>query len=674
MKFYCLPQTIHFRIRNAIVIICALFVFLFSFSAAQDESSKNLEIQIRELCEKAYGFSTSNVDSGLLLAKEAFSLAQQSGGRKYEILPRYRIGQLYRIKGEFKNAGKYLHEAFDLSKTFSDSSLMLGILNDLSRFYIESSADYSLQLQVTALDVAQKTNDSANIGGIYNNIGNIYLQQKKYAAALDHFFISKSIWEKINPANRGGIFSDIGNVYYRTARYDSALFYYYKSLAANNAINDRFGMGYSLNNIGLVHLKQKQFQKSLAAIMQSMAYRTEVGSYEGKTNSLFNLSLVYEEMGDLTKALDFALQHYSLAQERDSKLILMRAHERLQRIYAKQNDFKNAYFHQNKMLEYSDSINTLEKERQYAQLEVLYHVDRKEIENSYLKERQEKQTVMLRQQRNLTIILGVFFAFALIAILFLYVSNKEKLRANKQLQEQKAIIEIQKSEVESLNAVKDKLFSVLSHDLIIPISSMQQMLQSLKEKIPIELGMREQILRTLTSADHIILLLENMLHWSKNQWREFKVHPAAFTVHELVHNESLLFQMQIMLKRIHLENIIPQTIKAFADVTMIGIVIRNLISNAVKFTPDGGYITVSAQSSEKAIEITISDTGPGIPAQTLKNLFKLSSTNAANSSESRGVGLGLILCKEFVEKNGGAVSVTTSEEKGTTFSFTIPAA
>lgn len=222
------------------------------------------------------------------------------------------------------------------------------------------------------------------------------------------------------------------------------------------------------------------------------------------------------------------------------------------------------------------------------------------------------------------------------------------------------------------NQVKDKLFSVISHDLKGPLHSLQGTLNILKMG-----ALRPEEFDKLAGTIEVQLhqtsyLLENLLHWSKTQMQGESFNPTQIELKAIFAETLHLFDREFVQKEIQPSNLLQTTINAFADPNMIRTVLRNLVSNALKFTEPNGKISLDAKFIENEIIISIQDTGTGIPARYLKNIFTLQGITTVGTREEKGTGIGLVLCKEFVEKNGGKIWVESKEGEGTTFYFTVP--
>lgn len=254
--------------------------------------------------------------------------------------------------------------------------------------------------------------------------------------------------------------------------------------------------------------------------------------------------------------------------------------------------------------------------------------------------------------------------------------RNEEIRAQRdEIIKQNEILEIQRKELEELNKTKDKFFSIISHDLRGPFSVILGYTDLLLKQF--EKFTKEQTLDFVTqiqnSARKQYKLLENLLQWSRIQIGTMKCEPTELNLKNLNSNVLTLFEPNARNKEINLFSQIGD-VKVLADENMITAVMRNLVSNAIKFTPRGGYVNIYTKNTNKFIEITVQDSGIGISEKKIKNLFNIEVSNSTpGTEEESGTGLGLILCKEFVEKNGGKIWAESQINEGTEMKFTLPA-
>jgi signal transduction histidine kinase len=226
-----------------------------------------------------------------------------------------------------------------------------------------------------------------------------------------------------------------------------------------------------------------------------------------------------------------------------------------------------------------------------------------------------------------------------------------------------------------LNATKDKFFTIISHDLRSPFNSILGFSELLIENVKeLDIAETENYLEIISSsAKNTLVLLDNLLNWAKSQTGQINFNPKKLNLSSIIQEIIEKSNSMAKIKDISLNQMKSDEIEAYADENMLMIVLRNLISNAIKFTETGGNINISVISVENQVEISISDDGVGMNDETRKQLFDISADKTTKgTANEKGSGLGLILCKEFVEKLGGNIWVESELGKGSDFKFTLP--
>jgi signal transduction histidine kinase len=241
-----------------------------------------------------------------------------------------------------------------------------------------------------------------------------------------------------------------------------------------------------------------------------------------------------------------------------------------------------------------------------------------------------------------------------------------------------AEIKYQNKELVKLDAEKDKFFSIIAHDLRSPFNSFLGLTQIMAEELPsLTMAQIQEIaIKMSKSATNLYRLLENLLEWSQIKNGTFSFNPEVLQLSLVVNGCVEIMNVSAKNKNIKIANEIAVGIEVLADRNMIQTIIRNLVSNALKFTPKGGKVNISSKASDnKNIEIAIHDSGIGMSHELIDNLFRIDmKTNRLGTDNEPSTGLGLLLCKEFIEKQGGKIWVESEVGKGSTFSFSIPMA
>jgi len=244
-------------------------------------------------------------------------------------------------------------------------------------------------------------------------------------------------------------------------------------------------------------------------------------------------------------------------------------------------------------------------------------------------------------------------------------------------EKEKNYITLTKSEqrLQELNATKDKFFSIIAHDLKNPFNDLMGFTQLLALNIEkYDKSKIEQFVNIIHQSSKLAYnLLENLLDWSRSQTGILKFNPEKIPINKLVDENIDLLESTARNKNIQIYSEFDKGLFAFADKNMVRTIIRNLISNAIKYTNQGGHINIKSYSNNKVCEISVSDSGIGISEENIAKIFVIDKSFSTTGTErEKGTGLGLILCKEFVEKNGGKLWVKSKPNKGSTFFFTLP--
>lgn len=262
-------------------------------------------------------------------------------------------------------------------------------------------------------------------------------------------------------------------------------------------------------------------------------------------------------------------------------------------------------------------------------------------------------------------------------------NNRNKLKeTNIKLESERAKLEeayiaLQKGEkmLKDINTAKDKFFAIIAHDLKNPFTSLISITQSLSQSFH-DIDDEDKhfyIQRVNKSANLIYNLLKNLLDWSRSQTQGFEFEPQILNLKEISENNLSLLRINAEKRSIKLVSNISDNTTAYADKNMVNTIIRNLLNNAIKFNNDEGTVSINSQVNGDFVEISIKDTGIGLSEEDRQKIFRIDVANKSiGKSKEKGTGLGLILCKEFTEKNGGTINVISKLNEGSEFVFTLP--
>lgn len=257
--------------------------------------------------------------------------------------------------------------------------------------------------------------------------------------------------------------------------------------------------------------------------------------------------------------------------------------------------------------------------------------------------------------------------------------NQELQKKNQKISDQKKeishkarLLEKQTVALDEHNKVKDRLFSIISHDLKSPMYALQKVFENAKKfDLPAE-EIKEMVPDVLDELNHTTALIENLLQWAKCQMQSDDIYPEVLDINKLANDTVNLLRLSAETKKISVEAKIDHPVSAYADKNMISLVLRNLLSNAIKFTPAHGHIVISTHESASGVEVYVQDSGIGLSREVISKINNDSFYTTNGTNDETGTGLGLMLCKEFLVKNGGCLMIESEPGKGSTFSFSLP--
>ncbi|HZF65318.1 MAG TPA: HAMP domain-containing sensor histidine kinase [Chitinophagaceae bacterium] len=256
----------------------------------------------------------------------------------------------------------------------------------------------------------------------------------------------------------------------------------------------------------------------------------------------------------------------------------------------------------------------------------------------------------------------------------LHTNNLQIEEQKKEIEKASELLKTQTEELTELNELKNKLFSIISHDLKAPMYALRNVFRNIQQfDIPAE-EIKTMIPDVTNDLNYTVGLMENLLQWAKSQMEFESIHIEAVDVSRLINEVLQVMHLQAASKNILLQSTCDKIAVAACDRDMVHLVLRNLISNSVKFTPEGGKIWIGIHEHPSFVEIFVQDTGKGITEEGLLRINENKYYSTKGTASEAGTGLGLMLCREFLAKNGGRLRIESKPDMGSTFSFTLPVA
>ena len=582
--------------------------------------------------------------------------------------------ELYNLAGREQEAFESAQSCIAYLDLYPNASILSGAYSILGWYYQDKEqlalAD---SFYLRALRVAESINDSAKISYAYNHLGLINQSTRNFekAIAYHHQSINYNPYSLSNRSKGADVYN-LGSAFHRMGNTDSALYYYKIAEKYYEGENYYSGLAGIANNMGRHFQKTGWYDSAVIYLEKALFYDLKVGTHRYICMDYINLASVYLSMRNYTKSIDMAKKAMDLANQAGYLQQQYQANNILHKLYAEKGQYKLAHDYLSKSKCLSDSIHKARTADKVAELEAIYNLEKKEAENQHLKDEQKRSNEIIRLLWGGSLIILSFLIFSLTLLAKVRRQNDINRALNSKLQQSN-------DELKVINTTKDKFFSIISHDLKGPIGTLQTMLELYLSKDITDKDYERfnQFMTAFsTQTKHTSNLLENLLTWSRIQFGQSNFSPGSIDIAELIQQNCDLANYQAKLKGIEIINeSLNRVLPVFADKNMMDVVIRNLISNAIKFTGKNGTIRITSNRTEEKIMIAIQDSGIGMTQQQLDELFQLEKRLlSTGTSDEKGTGLGLLLCKEFTEMNNGQISVDSKTGNGSTFTLQLPVA
>ncbi|HJZ41209.1 MAG TPA: tetratricopeptide repeat-containing sensor histidine kinase [Bacteroidales bacterium] len=515
--------------------------------------------------------------------------------------------------------------------------------------------------------------DGSDIGlaTVYMYISETYNMQENHDNEKYYLKNAIAIFTKEKDSiNLASALHNLGYANYSMGQYDTALILFSKTSELYRKLGYLSEYAYCVGNSGLVYSKKSEFDKAGEHLLKAIEILDKQGDEYAVTEYMIEYARVLQHKGEIKEAVALVRKSFGNA-TRNSIIELQRdAAYRLAQLYRISGRYDSAFHYHELYMNFNDSVNNYESIQKMADLRTAFEVSEKQAEVDVLEKNKLIQLIVIGG-----LILILLLAGGLILLYYYSLKRLRKLTAA--LDERRIILEQQREELKELNRIKDKFFSVISHDLRGPISSIGGISYMIKESLE---NNNPALLNEITDyIDQTVFsltgLLENLLNWAQNQQGKFPFVEEKIDVKETINEVVKIFSTITILKNIRISLKLKAKLFISGDRNSFMMIIRNLLSNAFKFTKAGGTVSISTGLTPGGgAEIVVSDNGIGIPAEKLPWLFEFRENKSTYGTEKeKGIGLGLNLIHEFVKLNKGTIEVKSTVGKGTNFMLRFPA-
>ena len=626
-------------------------------------------LNISNLIKLAAEYRFHNLDSLLSLSKESLAISKKADYKNGIIRSYINMGGYYSDKGKIDKAIINLNKAYELACQENNLHLKVSTLNDLANEYMYKG-DYALSLKryLEAIEIAEELDYKKLLSIVNENIAHLYLEQKDFENAMVFLKKAKALNKEIDdPIFMAETTSNIASTYAEMNELEYAIFNINSSIAIFEKERILDWLAYCYEVKGKIYLKKGKNTWALYWYKQSELLHKEIEDDRAKIDLLTGMTEAFLNLKKDSVAEVYALNAFELSKKIGLRTGIKDCTYQLFKIYKNKKEFKKSLWYHEIYHATSESLAKISNEKASNMLQAKMEYD------------QQKQQLIIDNEKALAKQKIYIYIFIIILIIFsiivfiIYRNEQIQKKLNFELRSNKSELEQKQAYLNELNQTKNKLFSIIGHDLRGPIGAFQGLLKLFKEGEMTKEEFLNFVPKLKVDIDTISFTLNNLLSWGQTQMNGSTTRPSVTHLDNIVEDNMALLAEIAESKSIKLINRIEPNCQIWTDPYQVDIIIRNLLSNALKFTPNNGEIIIGAINKLKTCEVYIKDNGMGMSEETMSKIFQKDSTHTTyGTNDEKGTGLGLSLCKEMVEKNNGKIWVHSALGKGSSFYFTIP--
>ncbi len=676
---------------NRILILICFVCWPFSHFYAQESRVDSLLNKVviesdHELANTYYELSLSlqetNPDSALYFANRAELILQRNDPESLLPFLYKSKGKIYKNKLLTERSLLYYRKAYDEFiklenyTEIGDCSLLMGNL-----YYDMANYSEAYFFYMQSLNAFEREENQLGIARMENNLGIVSHDMGRLSDAEKHYLKAYKIYRENGLSTEEcGALGNIGSILYDREMYDSALTYFLQVIDKLNpdsigSSQQHYILSGVYNNTALAYSELGKDRLAMEYYRKGLGLALRVDDQFTVGSVYMNLGSFFGEMNNQDSALYYLHRALRLAQQRGYSSLELNVYEELAKLHAKPGSYASAY---NWMVRYDTLYKKIFNEEQSKEI--------MQLRSRYEQEISEKEILQLQSESQLQKMLNKLFIIFIVIIVALAVIIAVNLRSKKytnqmlaerNLQISNAIQKLSESEneLQKLNKSKDRIFSVVAHDLRNPVAAVtgfSELLYDNFEQFPVE-TQKEYLLQILQGTQRLQNLLENLLIWARSQMKAVKYEPETIKVKSLLADCVKEMKANLDHKKVDCLLKIESTCVVYADKAMVYTIFRNLIINAIKFSFPGGKIRLSSEITDNGCNIRVSDEGIGIQPEIQEKLFTSSEViSTPGTTGESGSGLGLVICKEFLERNQGQITVESEPGNGSTFIVTLP--
>ncbi|MEL6538546.1 MAG: tetratricopeptide repeat protein [Bacteroidota bacterium] len=625
-------------------LCCVFYLLTASLTAAQNQTIDSLKriLQSGDLegTERVVALQhisaeywSMNMDTAILYAGEVLALAEEIGYERGKANAYILLGACYNLLGNFPSALNYMHQA-------------LALYEDLE--------------------------DPAGIAVAFENIGLLFSEQGQYEKALVNFENCLAIKISMKDTyGQGDIYHSMGTLYFRMGDYTRSLSTLTASLEIWNQLEEYPKISATEISLGDTYLAQGALVQAESLYSDALQISQSLGNKGIMAKAHLGLAKCSLEQGDLTKAHAQAESSYALQTEVGDYIQLVENFQVLMEIEKAAGNKAKAFEYAELLIEAKDSLFSEEKAKAIGDLEAQRRFDQLENQRALAQQLEQSQQRLFK-----AVAISLVFALIILCIIG-FRGYRNKSRANIQISQKNREIQDQNEELQALHLVKDKVFSIIAHDLRSPINSLEALLalvSGTQGKVS-EKELAGIFGRISKSVHGVSGLLNNLLYWGRTQMEggtQLKPGTLSLSTHITEATQVLDEIAKGKNIEIHLD-LEEEAAWVWADPEVLRLLIRNLLNNAFKFSHPGGKVEVQTATEGEQVKVSVIDYGVGMDPTTQSSLFRGYVDSQRGTGSEKGTGLGLMLCYDFSAKSGGSMGVESELGKGSHFWFTLPA-